>query len=393
MSGGGEHTLAAGVGQRAGEILAGRLAAVHRATDQIFAIVMIAQCLAAVVLTTFVGRTPSWPESWAAVLLGGSLSVVSLWLIWALPGATLTRHVVAVSQIGWSALWIELSGGRAEAQLHVFASLALLAVYRDWRVLLTATLAVAVDDFVRGVYWSHPAFGIAGSPFWRAVEHLAWVVLEDLFLLVAVRNSLGEMADGARQRAQLEQSVHALEQQAKDVESARAGAEAANDAKSRFLATMSHEIRTPMTAILGYADILLERLGVTDDASIAQTIKRNGEYLLQIVNDILDLSKIEAGKLTVELVECSPEQIISDVAQLMRAQCAAKNVGLAVEYQGHIPATIVTDPTRLRQILVNLVGNAVKFTERGQIRLKVRQARGPGGTPQLRLTSSTRGWA
>ncbi len=371
--------------KRAGEILAGRLAAVHRATDRMFAAVMVAQCVAAVILATFVSSTPSWPEVWAAVLLGGGLSVVSLWLVWALPGATLTRHVVAVSQIGWSALWIELSGGRAEAQLHVFASLALLAVYRDWRVLLTATAAVAVDDFARGAYWSHPAFGISGSPFWRAAEHVAWVVLEDVFLVIAVRNSLREMADSARQRAQLEESVHALKRQAQDVEAARAGAEAASVAKSHFLATMSHEIRTPMTAILGYADILVERLGEVDDARIARTIKRNGEYLLQIVNDILDLSKIEAGKFSVERVECSPEQIISDVAQLMRVQCAAKNLGLAVEYQGHIPSKIVTDPTRLRQILVNLVGNAVKFTDHGQIRLKVRQARRHDGTPLLRF--------
>ena len=376
----------ASVNECAGEILAGRLATLRRATDRMFVVVMAAQCVAAVVLATCcMPGDGARSDVWAALAVGGCLSIVSGWLAWMLPGATLTRHVMAVAQIGWSALWIELSGGRAEAQLHVFASLALLAIYRDWRVLLTATAAVAVDDFARGAYWSHPAFGVAGSPFGRAIEHVGWVVLEDVFLAFAIRNSVGEMKNSAKHLARVEQSVRELERQAKDVESARSAAEAANFAKSRFLATMSHEIRTPMTAILGYADILVDRLSDAANVQIAQTIKRNGEFLLQIVNDILDLSKIEAGKLSVERSECSPQQIVSDVAELMRVQCAAKNLGLAVEYQGHIPQTIVTDPMRLRQILVNLVGNAIKFTERGQIRLKVRQARNTAGAALMRF--------
>ena len=147
-------------------------------------------------------------------------------------------------------------------------------------------------------------------------------------------------------------------------------AEAANETKSEFLANMSHEIRTPMTAILGFADVLLEpdanRIEFTD---AARTIQRNGQVLLEIINDILDISKIEAGKITTECIECSPAEIMADVRSLMQVRADARNLDLRLERVGPLPATIRSDPTRLRQILINLVGNAVKFTEQGSVRL------------------------
>ncbi len=157
-----------------------------------------------------------------------------------------------------------------------------------------------------------------------------------------------------------------------DMSAAREQAEAANMSKSNFLANMSHEIRTPMTAILGYADLLHDDTVSPDDhRNYIHTIKRNGEHLLAIINDILDLSKIEAGKMTIESISCSPAQVVTDVAGLMRARIEAKGLTYQTQYDGKIPRMIRTDPTRLRQVLVNLMGNAVKFTERGSIRLRV----------------------
>ena len=165
----------------------------------------------------------------------------------------------------------------------------------------------------------------------------------------------------------------------KALREARVRAEAATRAKSEFLANMSHEIRTPMTAILGFSEILAAGVTHPDQVDAVRTIKRNGEYLLGIINDILDLSKIEAGKLEVEHVACSPCQILSEAVSLMRVRANAMNLPLEMEYDGPIPESIRSDPTRLRQILINLIGNAIKFTETGKVRVVARLS---GATPR-----------
>jgi len=154
-------------------------------------------------------------------------------------------------------------------------------------------------------------------------------------------------------------------------------AESANFSKSEFLANMSHEIRTPMTAILGFAELLRGALENRADISTeckqaVDTIHRNGEYLLRIINDILDLSKIEAGKLIVEQVPCDPYQIMREVKSLMQVRADAKGLPLEIEVIGRLPRTIHTASTRLRQILINLLGNAIKFTETGGAKLTAR---------------------
>jgi len=150
-------------------------------------------------------------------------------------------------------------------------------------------------------------------------------------------------------------------------------AEAATRSKSEFLANMSHEIRTPMTAILGFTETMLDPdQSDSEKLSAVHTVRRNGEHLLQIINDILDISRIEAGKLEVEHIRCSPIQIIADVKSLMQVRADAKNLPFNIEYIGSIPETMKSDPTRLKQILVNLVGNAIKFTETGGVRLVTR---------------------
>ncbi|NQU20955.1 MAG: response regulator, partial [Candidatus Nealsonbacteria bacterium] len=175
----------------------------------------------------------------------------------------------------------------------------------------------------------------------------------------------------------------ALESANVALEKSNQTAEAATRAKSEFLANMSHEIRTPMTAILGFSDVLLGNLEREENISAATTIKRNGEYLLGLINDILDLSKIEAGKLEVERINCSPGKVVSDVASLMRVRAEAKGLPLEIEYVGGIPETILSDFTRIRQILINLVGNAIKFTETGRIRLVTRLVRSTARPPCL----------
>jgi signal transduction histidine kinase/CheY-like chemotaxis protein/HPt (histidine-containing phosphotransfer) domain-containing protein len=150
-------------------------------------------------------------------------------------------------------------------------------------------------------------------------------------------------------------------------------AQVANRAKSDFLANMSHEIRTPMTAIIGYADILLAHNHSDDDRESVEVIRQQCQHLLSILNDILDLSKIEADKLEIQKSEVSLCGIVSEVASLMRARAFEKYLQLEVIYEGAVPQRILTDPVRLRQILINLVGNAIKFTEKGSVQIVVGQ--------------------
>ena len=156
---------------------------------------------------------------------------------------------------------------------------------------------------------------------------------------------------------------------------ARALAVAANESKSEFLANMSHEIRTPMTAILGYADLLREHISAPEAISHLSTIRRNGDYLLDIINDILDLSKIEAGKLEVLRERFDPTRLVEDVRSIMEVRATENNLRLEVIYEGRIPAQIESDGKRLKQILINLVGNAIKFTPHGEVKLVVRALR------------------
>jgi len=194
-----------------------------------------------------------------------------------------------------------------------------------------------------------------------------------------------DITDRKRAEEELRRYAGALEASNKALDQARHDAEWASRAKSEFLANMSHEIRTPMTAILGYSDLLLQPdLADEQRNDFIRTIQRNGNHLLDIINDILDLSKIEAGKMTVERIVCSLPDIVADVMSLMRSRAIGKSLSLDVECRGAIPETIRTDPTRLRQILVNLLGNAIKFTERGGVRLVIHMVT-PPSAPNPRL--------
>jgi signal transduction histidine kinase/CheY-like chemotaxis protein len=169
--------------------------------------------------------------------------------------------------------------------------------------------------------------------------------------------------------------------------SSRDKAETASTAKSVFLANMSHEIRTPLTAIMGYAEVLYE-LGDISRApqqrlDAIRAIERNSQHLLLIINDVLDISKIEAGKATIEILPCDVVQLIADIESLMRQRAESKQLPLIIQYDGPIPEFVRTDATRFRQIVVNLLGNAIKFTSQGSVRVVVRFR--DGSTPTLEV--------
>jgi PAS domain S-box-containing protein len=176
----------------------------------------------------------------------------------------------------------------------------------------------------------------------------------------------------ARDTTEQKTAEQRLKQYNRELRELNNTAEAATRAKSELLANVSHELRTPMSAILMIADILQENVVNPDNYEAIGVIKRNGLYLLTLINQLLDLSKIEAGKLLVELVRCSPLAVLAEVESLVRVRAEEKCLAFHVSPDGPIPETIKTDPTQLKEILINLIDNAIKFTDSGSVHVSVR---------------------
>ncbi len=167
------------------------------------------------------------------------------------------------------------------------------------------------------------------------------------------------------------QQIRELRRERNRLQAANERAEAASKSKSEFLANMSHEIRTPMGAVLGFTDVLAQRITDAQDVECLDIIKRNGQHLLDVISDILDVSKIEANRIELEWIATPLIPFLEDVLALLATQARSKSLEIRLTCDSQIPKELYTDPTRLRQVLLNLLGNAVKFTDTGAIGLRV----------------------
>jgi signal transduction histidine kinase len=210
------------------------------------------------------------------------------------------------------------------------------------------------------------------------VRQLARALTEKWRLSRQVRTNVTSLEEAVAERTgELARANARLVDLNREIVAARDAAQSADRAKTEFLANVSHEIRTPMTSILGYADLLGDRDCPVDRRREAvATVRRHANHLLEMIDGLLDISKLEAGKLTVQRTNVAPRELALEVSSLLNVRAEERRLRLAVEFHGDLPQTIDSDPRRLRQILLNLVGNAIKFTEIGEVRLGVRMLDG-----------------
>jgi PAS domain S-box-containing protein len=201
----------------------------YKRADHLFARLMVLQWLAGIAATlllsprTWAGATSQiHPHIIAAIFLGGAITALPVYLACAYSGKTWTRHVVAVAQMLMSSLLVHLSGGRIETHFHVFGSLAFIAFYRDWRVLLTATVVVGLDHALRGIFWPQTVYGVLSTSNWRTLEHVGWVAFVDIVLWISMQQSVREMTHVAGRQAALEDANDDQKRAEDDLRSAQA---------------------------------------------------------------------------------------------------------------------------------------------------------------------------
>jgi two-component system, sensor histidine kinase and response regulator len=486
---------------RARELFKKQQQRIYERTDKLFAFLLIAQWFAAIICTIYIS-----PYAWegtsyhihshviAALFLGAMISGLPVYLAHTQPGALITRHVIAISQMLYSALLIHLTGGRIETHFHIFGSLALLAFYRDWRVLITASIVVAFDHFMRGIYWPQSVYGVAYASLWRTMEHVGWVVFEDIFLLKGISQSVNEMKDIAAQRADLEAVNIIIEQKVEEktqelyeseketrrfaevlrqcddaimavtpdmtVITWNQGAERMYGYKAEeivgksaalitaprhmemakaiinrvvhgetvenlegkavlkggkeipisstispirnndgvidslslvirdisqkklveqrikeFYSTVSHELRTPLTSIRGALALLADGVvepGSEEAVELVQLARSSSIRLVRLINDILDLRKIEEGKLDFNIDSYSTEELVENAVNAMQGLADERSVIIKAESIEYVQ--LEADSDRITQVLSNLISNAIKYSQpQGEVEVTVKQ--------------------
>jgi signal transduction histidine kinase/CheY-like chemotaxis protein/HPt (histidine-containing phosphotransfer) domain-containing protein len=354
------------VSVRAQEIFRIRIGFEHRFTDRVFIALLMLQWVAAVVIAlTLSPRTWSGALSqthihvWAAVFLGGVITALPVVLGLALPGKVLTRHVIAAAQMFWSALLIHLCGGRIETHFHVFVSLAFLAAYRDWRILITATVVITADHLIRGLFWPQSVYGaLTASPL-RVMEHAGWVLFEDAILLISLQTSVDESWKLAQQQALLEQNHKRIEAEVeKRTQQLRAKEEEVIhlqrlEAVGQLAGGVAHEFNNLIQAIRGFVSLAIEGLHPDDEChQDLQQVLQATDRAAALTRGLLGFSRRREMHSSV----LAFNDLLQDLL-LMIKPLIGETVTLDVNLEEPL-ANVEGDSALLQQMLMNLCVNA-----------------------------------
>jgi signal transduction histidine kinase/DNA-binding response OmpR family regulator len=313
-------------------------------------------------------------KPWLPSALVAAVLAAAVHLSWWRQGiAAATRYLSAVALMGAPALLVFLLAGKdwqMDMHMYFFATLALLIGWCDWRVVVVAAVTIAAHHLVLSFALPYAVFA-STADIARVLLHAGIVAFQTTVLVWLSRTLVRSFDRIGAMSAEILRSNETLEQK---VEQRTREANTANMAKSLFLANMSHEIRTPMNAIFGFSHLALRTEMTPRQRDYIGKIKTASSSLLALVNDILDVSKIEAGKLSLERTAFDLRQALEDTASIAAQRAAEKSVELRIEVDAAVPPVLIGDPLRLNQVILNLLSNAIKFTPGGIVAATIRVA-------------------
>lgn len=374
------------IAKREAEIFENYYHALAVKIDRLFACVFAFQWCLAIVFAFFIS-----PQTWigntsqvhlhvyAAIFLGGVIAALPIGMVLYKPGTAINRYVIAVAQMLFSTLLIHLSGGRIETHFHVFGSLAFLAFYRDFRPLLVATIMTAADHLLRGLYWPESVYGVLTAVPLRALEHTAWVVFEDIFLLISMKNGHDELKAIAKHQTQVESTLANVEQlvqtrtselftsQQKILEQQQSlVATSKMSALGEMAGGVAHEINTPLTVISMRIEFMEEALisGKTETIDFMKSIvaiKQTTQRIAKIVQGLRSFARDGSqAPMTSTLVS----QLIDDTLSFCNQKFSSHGVVIEVIRNADFEKLEIECRTiELSQVLLNLLNNAYDAIE------------------------------